>query len=178
MSERIGAVGRLSRLGIAAAICFAAALSVASVGYAQGKPDMQTRQEARKFIEASRMADAMKAVIPAAQESVMGLLLRTNPAMAEQIRPAVEELIMPEFYARLPELVDAAVDLYALHFNAEELRKLTAFYETDEGRKLALLTPTLTLQGRQLGQAWGQRVAIDAMAKAAPKLRERGIKNL
>lgn len=161
------------RLFAAFALLFG--LALASPAQAQAPADPATQAAARRYLELINVIETMKAVIPGARASMINVIARTNPGIVKEVEKAVDELLLPELVARLPELVDAFVQLYALHFTADELNRINAFYETPEGKKLAQKTPILTVQGQQIGGSWGQRVAIDAITKAAPKLRERGI---
>ena len=47
---------------------------------------------------------------------------------------------------------DELVQVYAQAFTEAELREITAFYQTETGRKAALLTPSLMAQGMGIGQ--------------------------
>ena len=86
----------------------------------------------------------------------------------------VDEILMPEFQARSGEVADATAAIWASRLSASELKELTAFYATPLGRKLLAATPDVTAEALRFGQAWGARVAGEAIAKHRAALRARG----
>lgn len=150
-------------------------LGLAPLAQAQDQIDPATRAAARRYLELTNVAESMKAVIPGARASIVGVISKANPGITRDVEKAIDDLVLPEIVARLPEMLEAFVELYARHFTADELNLINAFYQTPEGRKLAEKTPVLVVQGQQIGSVWGQRVAIDALTKVAPQMRQRGI---
>lgn len=151
------------------------AIGIASTAHAQNKADAETLAAARRYLELTNALETMKAMIPGSRAAMISVIAKANPSILKEVEKAVDELILPEIVSRLPEMLDVMTELYALHFSAAELQRINQFYETPEGQKLAQSTPIMSVQGQRLGNAWGQRVASDALNKAAPKLRERGI---
>ena len=64
---------------------------------------------------------------------------------------------------------DEMVQIYAEAFTESELREITAFYQTETGRKAVLLTPSLMAQGMQIGQ----RAVIAHRAELEARIEER-----
>ncbi len=87
-----------------------------------------------------------------------------------------DEVLMPEFKARLPELRPAMIEIWADNFTVDELRGLHAFYETPLGRKILEKQPALAQQSVAVGAAWGKSVAQDALSRHADELRKRGVR--
>jgi hypothetical protein len=88
----------------------------------------------------------------------------------------MEELFLPEFTSRIPELLDEVTALLALHFTREELRTLTEFYVTPVGQKLVEKMPILRQQIVAMGEAWGERVGREVTEKNIDKIRGRGLR--
>jgi len=105
---------------------------------------------ARQLLAASGAVDimvgAMKANLPAAQKAAPPL--------------------PTEFWTRLldtlsrgaPELLDSVAVVYASTFSLEDLRELTAFYESPLGRRLRAAQPGILAQSTAVGQRWGARI--------------------
>lgn len=145
---------------------------------AQATPDATAIAEARKMMEITRAADNTRQMLPMISKMVGDMMVRANPGQDALVRSAMDELFMPEIATRLPAFVDEIAVLYTKHFTIDELRQLNAFYSSPVGQKSASVMPQIMQQSMQMGSAWGQQVAMDVLQKLAPKLRERGIKNL
>ncbi len=134
--------------------------------------------EARKLMEVMRSVDTATQMLTQINSVMMNVVAKANPGLEAEVRKAMDEVFLPEIKLRLPEFVDEMAGLYAAHFSLDELQQLNAFYLTPLGRKLIDSQPTLMQQSAAMGQVWGQKTIQDVMQKIAPKLRERGIKNL
>jgi len=146
--------------------------------HAQAAVNEAALTEARKMLAATK-AEAM---VQQMASQMMGLmadaLSKANPGKEAEIRTALIELVLPEFNAAMPEMLDDMAKLYTLHFTAHELRAVTAFYESPVGRKTIEKMPVLMQQGMMMGQAASQRIVQRILEKNADALRARGIKNL
>lgn len=135
-----------------------------------------SRAEARALVEAIGMTAQMRQIIPPLTQSMVRVLTQANPANAAAAQQVVEEVLMPELIAHLPEMTDMAVEVYAAKFSAEDLHALRDFYGTPLGRRLLAAQPEIAQQMFQLGSAWGQRTGQAAFARHADELRKRGFK--
>ena len=142
---------------------------------AQTGVDPEAMVEARKLIEITKLGDLISQMLPELNKSIVNVIAKANPGIESEVRRAVDELIMPAFKAGIPSFIDEIAALYGLHFTAEELRTLIAFHGTPVGRKAIEKTPLLAQQSMAMGQAWGRHVAEEALRKAAPELRQRGL---
>jgi len=109
------------------------------------------------------------------------LVALDSARQAEQVmsivsQQIVDEVLMPEFRARLPEMTDFTAELWASQMTAAELRELKAFYETPLGRRLQAVTPAVAAGAAAFGMKWGQDVGMSALAKHRDTLRARGLK--
>lgn len=163
-----------------AAIILAAliGLSGAAPVLAQAGSDAAAIAEARKMMEITKAAETTRQMLPAMSRMVGDLLSRANPGLDPQVRSAMDDLFLPEMTARLPAFIDEIAILYTKYFTLEELRQINAFYASPVGQKTASVMPQIMQQSMQMGSVWGQQMALDVLQKLAPKLRERGIKNL
>ena len=86
-------------------------------------------------------------------EASMDATIDAQLAQAPQL--AQFEDIMREFFGKYMSWDQLADDMTRLQANAyteEELRALTAFYQTPLGQKVRAVTPQLTAQGAAIGQ--------------------------
>ncbi len=155
-----------------------ALLLAAPQAYAQAAVNEAALAEARKMmavIKAEAMVQQMASQMMGLMAEALG---KANPGKEAEIRAAVTDLILPEFSAAMPEMLDDMAKLYTLHFTAEELRAVIAFYETPVGRKTIEKMPVLMQQAMIMGQAASQRIVQRIIEKNGDALRARGIKNL
>ncbi|UPG72030.1 DUF2059 domain-containing protein [Roseomonas gilardii subsp. gilardii] len=139
-------------------------------------PDPEALDAAQDLIRATGMAALMDQMITAMRGSIIEGMQRQSPRTpAGEIRKVMDEVLLPEFRARLPELTGAFAAIYAQNFSAAELRELVAFYGTPLGQKSLRLMPQIMQQGVALGQSWGRKVAEEAIAKHRQELRRRGL---
>jgi hypothetical protein len=125
--------------------------------------------------------------VDAAKDSAIRKLLdvmgvRANMAVAmegmidlyKQRMPSVP----PDFWAQFQtavsgnELIDMMVPIYDRHYSLEEIRALTAFYDSPTGRKFVAEQPVMVKESMAAGAAWGR----DVGAKIMKKLQDAGYK--
>ena len=78
--------------------------------------------------------------------------------------------------ARVDEITDQIVQVYARHFSADELRQLTTFYHTPVGQKVLQTLPAVSQESMTIGQNWGRTVGAEMQSQVNEELRKRGIK--
>lgn len=131
---------------------------------------------ARRMMDATGASAAVLQMMDQMMPAMTAIIAQGNPGKDREIRQLMEAVIDPEMRARLPEMIDAAARLYAQQFTEEDLLGFIAFYESPLGRKLIANQPEIMKQSMAVGQAWGRRVAQDALAKHREKFLEKGIK--
>jgi uncharacterized protein len=75
-------------------------------------------------------------------------------AKADKSLPRVVQSVSKIFSdpALIDEMIVEMVPLYANNYTTEEIRQLTAFYQSPVGRKMMSLAPKLTAEGMAIGQ--------------------------
>lgn len=136
----------------------------------------EQRAAARELMEAAGIAGQIQQMATIASHNMAEALARSNGRDLAATLRVIDELILPEMVARLPELTDTVADLWASHFSVEDLRALTEFNRSPLGRRVLALQPVMTAQSTTLGKVWGKRIAEDALAKHGATLRARGFK--
>jgi uncharacterized protein len=162
-----------------------AALLLAAPAMAQPAPapappaatDLDARLDtARRLMEVTDEMGMLRQIMGALEAQLIQRIATANPGKEDLVRRLVSDLIMPEFRARVGELVQPTLRIYAGSFTQAEMEELMAFYATPIGRKVLAVTPQITQQSTALGLAWGQRITRDAIAKHERAIRERGIR--
>jgi hypothetical protein len=162
------------RRALVVVVGLVAMLSLALPAWSQA-PAPDAKAAARELVLTMRAADQLKTVFPM-------LMQQLKPAIV-QGRKDVEkdyDTIMPQILAqataRMDEFVEAIAGVYAQHFTADELRKLTQFYKEPVGQKFIQLMPQIMQDSMTVGQKFGESLAADMRDKMMEKLREKGHK--
>ncbi len=163
---------RLLPLLLAAPLMLAVPAATAPA-WAQVTPE--TRAAARAMVEASGgVAQARQAATMMRQQLIAIIAQNANKPVPE-VTKVVDEVLMPEMLARVPELIDGMADIWAKHLSVQELQQLVEFYKTPLGQKLIAVSPQVAAETLPLATSWGQAVATDALAKQRDTLRQRGL---
>lgn len=136
----------------------------------------ERRAAAAALVEALGVAAQVDTMLTGLRGNIIAGLRRQSPSMSERdVASLVDEFLMPEFRARSAEISAFTADQWAQRLTVEEIRELAVFYATPLGRKILAVTPEIGIAGVQFGQAWGERVGRDAVAKHGAALRARGL---
>ena len=168
-----------------AALAFAAAVSV---GHAQTPPtpppppapglptaNAETRAAARELIEVSGASKMVPQMFTLVRRLMVANVRQGSGKTAEEAAKIVDKVLMPEMKAQTGELIGLVTELYAANYTVDEMKQLTAFYRSPLGQRMIEVTPKITQESIAAGQAWGQKVARDAIQKHAEELRRRGV---
>ena len=131
--------------------------------------------KAERILELTGAGELALQVSGPMMDQLAGIIIQVNPDDGQLIKYLLNKHFAPEFEARLPEFMELSARIYAEHFTEAELDELIAFYETPLGQKMIAKLPVLTQQSMELGGLWGQQVAIDALEKLVPVLKEYGL---
>jgi hypothetical protein len=127
----------------------------------------------RELITTMKLEDQFKALMPMVLKTIKPAIVQNRPDV-ERDFDALVPVLLAGMQARLSELSDAVVAVYASNFSAEELRAATAFYRTPVGQKFLQKNPLVTQQTMLLGQKFGQSVGADAQQRIIEELRNKG----
>jgi hypothetical protein len=124
--------------------------------------DASKQATIRKLIEVTGAAQMGKQVMDTLFQQVKPLY----PSVPGELWDELASLFTPG------EMVELVVPIYDKHFDQEELEALLAFYESPTGRKLLSKMPAVMQESVGVGNAWGQKKALELMKR----LTERGFK--
>ena len=144
-------------------------------------PDLQNvpadaLEAARGMIQEINGADMAERTMAQVAQQISAVLAQSSGKPVAEVSRIIDEVLMPEFRARTPELMEFTTRLWASQMSAAELRELTAFYRTPLGKKLNEVAPTVATQSALFGMRWGQEVGLSALTKHRDELRARGLK--
>ena len=63
------------------------------------------------------------------------------------------------------ELMDQILPVYDKYYTLDDLKALNAFYSSPVGQKVMATLPQVMQESMQIGQAWGQKIAAEAVAE-------------
>jgi uncharacterized protein len=136
-------------------------------------PGSEVEVAARELVTTMKMEDQFKVLLPMMMKTIKPAIVQNRPDV-ERDFDALVPLLLAGMEARLSELSDAVVAVYASNFSAEELRAATAFYRTPAGQKFLQKNPLVAQQTMLLGQKFGQSVGADAQRRMIEELRKKG----
>ncbi|MCG7359894.1 DUF2059 domain-containing protein [Roseomonas sp. ACRSG] len=136
----------------------------------------ESRAAARELLVALDTAKQAEQAMNMVSKQIVAALAQASGKPVAEVQQIVDEVLLPEFRARLPEMTDFTAELWASQMTAAELRELKAFYGTPLGRRLQEVTPAVAAGAATFGMKWGQDVGMSALAKHRDTLRARGLK--
>jgi uncharacterized protein len=136
------------------------------------KPSDAQMRAAMDLVEATHVADGVARMIDALWSIEVGGLKATRPDLDDKQLDAVKKIITDNFLAHRDEYKRLSATVYARHFSESELRALTAFYQSDVGKRYIAETPGLIADTAQVGMAWGQTVMAEVRDKISEQLQK------
>lgn len=115
-----------------------------------------------KFLEVSGSKETMKAQFPVLMNALKNMLSNIPEDVFAKIEAKYREL----FINRIVEFI---APIYNRYFTLEELKNYIAFYETDLGRKIAKVNPTLMNDLFQVGEQAGAFIMQSVIAELKSK---------
>lgn len=136
-------------------------------------PDPDSKAAARELITTIKLGDQFKALLPMIFQSMKPAIVQ-NRAEVDRDFDALMPVLMEKMAARVNEMEDSIVDIYANNFSGAELRDLIAFYKSPTGQKFLEKTPLITQQTMAAGHKFGQSAGAEAQKEMIEQLREKG----
>jgi uncharacterized protein len=146
-------------------------LLVAPVRAQSPSPDAEAA--ARELVNTIKLADQYKVLLPTIFQHLKPAIVQNRPDV-ERDFDALMPVLRDRIGARIDELVNAVVLIYASNFTAAELHDLTAFYDSPTGQKFLQKTPIVTQQTMLAGQKFGQSAGAEAQKQMLDELRNKG----
>ena len=135
--------------------------------------DPEAEKAARELMTTMKLADQFSAMLPMVFKAMKPAIVQNRPDV-ERDFDALLPVLQQKMTARVGELMEAVVVIYAGNFSAQELHDLTAFYKTPTGQKFLQKAPVITQQTIAAGQIFGRTAAADAQKQMMEELRNKG----
>ncbi len=117
-----------------------------------------------------------RGLVQAMRTQLIQATIQASGKPVEEASKIVDDVLMPDFNAGVPELAAALLQPWAANFSAADLKGLREFYGTPLGQRLLKTVPVVNQQSLLAGQAWGQKIFQDSVKKHADELHARGLK--
>lgn len=129
---------------------------------------------ARQAVTSARTAEGFDAVLPAISDQVQTSLIRQRPDLHKEIIDAVQS-VATSLAGRRADLDNDVARVWAQAFSEDELNAITAFYQSEAGRKLAEVGPRVLQDTLGVLQGWGDRLGEEMLEKSREELKTRGV---
>ncbi|MEM7425015.1 MAG: DUF2059 domain-containing protein [Pseudomonadota bacterium] len=144
--------------------------------HAQDKPSDDHVKAAREMLRLSQADKMFNGVLP--------ILLKQQVQYVQSIRPNITPEALKRFEEVFDERAKKAVEIvlvqvaeiYAGKFTEAEIAEISAFYNSDVGRKMIATKPELTKDAMSVGIAWGQNIGSELGKEVLRQLKEEGHK--
>ena len=133
------------------ALCLTFILSATSVS----AQDAAYREALSKMLEASGAMTTVKSMVP----QMIGMMKHTYSNVPDEFWKSFEEQLSEK----------ANTQFLDRYLTISGLKKITAFYESPVGKKLAESTPVMTAEAMEAGQQIGMGIAKEIMANLKEK---------
>jgi hypothetical protein len=154
------------------AMLFCAALSQPALAQQRASPEALSA--ARELIETTGASAQFDQALPLLTGPLMQAFTTLAPDRAGEIRELMAEMVK-RFSSRKSELIEQIAVIYAESMSIEDMRGVTAFYQSEVGRRMVAAQPEIMRQSMFAGQTWGQRIGAEIDAEMRRELRKRGI---
>ncbi|MCW5715566.1 MAG: DUF2059 domain-containing protein [Bauldia sp.] len=113
-------------------------------------------------------------VLPNVATQVEVVLMQQRPDLYRQITATVQAAAL-ELVQRRLDLNNDVARVWALTFTEDELRQITAFYQSPAGQKLALQGQPMMQQTVETLQAWSERVSNELLERTLAQFQAQNI---
>ena len=161
------------RATLALALCFSApawAQQTAPI-------DPERLAAAKELLEVTGAAKGFAIGLTAMREPLEQMALQANPGKEREISK-VFDLAFERMRERTKEVLDLVLPLYAERFSVDELKEVTAFYQSPTGAKFIAAQPQIVQQSMTIGQTWGRRIGEEVQSDLNAELESRGLNPL
>ena len=137
----------------------------------------EAHQLADQFLQKVGMDQLMGGVLQGSRQMLVMVLQRQGMTDAQSTE-VTDKYLVPEFKARVPELLGRFRDVLAADFTTDELRAVMNNENNDARRNAAAKVPKMQADFQAAGQEWGRQVGVDAFVKNRAELEKLGVKGL
>lgn len=133
------------------ALVLATALFIHIPNAAAQEANSEYKQALQEFMSASGSLESMNQLLP----QLINMVKTTGPSLPDSYWKSVEDKMRGKFKNKI---IEGYVPIYQKYLTLDELKQITAFYQTPIGKKLAQSSPAIMIEGAQLGQKLGMEM--------------------
>jgi hypothetical protein len=126
-----------------------------------------------QFLRASGLTAGFDDMIPQFMQQANAVYANQRPELATMINQATIELV-PEFMKERADLDQGLAKLYITKFSQDELKQLTAFYQTPVGQKFSREQQTIIRDSVPVVQEWTRKLQGDIMTRIKDEVGKKG----
>jgi len=141
-------------------------------GMAQA-PSPEALAIARELVASSRAAENAKLLLPSIVQLIKPAIVQGRPQVEKDF-DALTPQLLDSFQARVGELTDQIVVIYATNFTVAEMKDVIAFYRGPTGQKLLAKGPTIAQQSMAAGQKLGAQIGRELQFRIIEELKKKG----
>jgi hypothetical protein len=128
---------------------------------------------ARELVATSRAAENAKLILPPIVQLIKPAIVQGRPQVEKDF-DAIAPQLLESFYARVSELTDQVVVIYAANFTVAEMKDIIAFYRGPTGQKLLAKGPVIAQQSMAAGQRLGAQIGRELQLRIIEELKKKG----
>ena len=128
---------------------------------------------ARELIATSRAAENVKLILPSIVQLIKPAVVQGRPQVEKDF-DAITPQLLESFKARLGELTDQIIVVYATNFTVAEMKDIIAFYRGPTGQKLLAKGPAIAQQSMAAGQQLGAQIGRELQSRIIEELKKKG----
>ncbi len=132
-----------------------------------------TTAEVRELLQANGIWDFAAQVGPVTAQQLGIVLRQTNPSLPARADSVVMDVVMSYLrqQAELDHVADRMIPIYTMYLTKADVQRITEFYRSPAGRKLASVTPAISLQSAKVGQEWMASILPGLQGELLKRLR-------
>ena len=137
------------------------------------KPSTQALDAARELVITTKFADKFKALMPTIMKTLRPSMVQGRPEIEKDYDALVPQLLA-SMQERVGELQEAVTIIYATSLTIDEMKAVTAFFQSRAGKTYLAKSVSITERSMAAGQQFGQMVGAEAQKKMVDELRKKG----
>jgi hypothetical protein len=159
---------------IAAQIALVALLGAGSAwSQTPPAPPADSLAAAKELVTTMRATDQLRTIMPLIMQQLKPAIVQNRAEVAKDYDAMVPHM-MEIMEGKLSQFADGVAVIYARHFAADELRQVTAFYQSPIGQKFLSNMPVITQESLAMGNKFGQEIAGELRNRMIDELRKKG----
>lgn len=128
---------------------------------------------ARETIAAAHAAEQFNQILLGLAEQTKALFQRSNPGAAKDIEEVVTAVAL-DLAKRRPDLDRELERVWAGRFTEDELKQITAFFQSPVGQKYGQLGPVIIQDSMRSAGIWRDALSTEILTRSRDELNKRG----